>query len=147
MIQLQRMAEAHVSQIAELEKLCFSAPWSRNSVASELNNPLSLWLVATDGDTVAGYIGSQSVMGEADMMNVAVHPDYRRKGIGKQLVEALVASLKDNGVYSLTLEVRASNEPAISLYDQLGFTQVGRRPNYYRDPREDALILRKEWEV
>ena len=147
MIQLQRMTEAHVSQIAELEKLCFSAPWSRNSVASELNNPLSLWLVATDGDTVAGYIGSQSVMGEADMMNVAVHPDYRRKGIGKQLVEALVASLKDNGVYSLTLEVRASNEPAISLYDQLGFTQVGRRPNYYRDPREDALILRKEWEV
>jgi ribosomal-protein-alanine N-acetyltransferase len=147
MIQLQRVAEAHVSQIAELEKLCFSAPWSRNSVASELNNPLSLWLVATDGDTVAGYIGSQSVMGEADMMNVAVHPDYRRKGIGKQLVEALVASLKDNGVYSLTLEVRASNEPAISLYDQLGFTQVGRRPNYYRDPREDALILRKEWEV
>ena len=147
MIQLQRMAEAHVSQIAELEKLCFSAPWSRNSVASELNNPLSLWLVATDADTVAGYIGSQSVMGEADMMNVAVHPDYRRKGIGKQLVEALVASLKDNGVYSLTLEVRASNEPAISLYDQLGFTQVGRRPNYYRDPREDALILRKEWEV
>ena len=147
MIQLHRMAEAHVSQIAELEKLCFSAPWSRNSVASELNNPLSLWLVATDADTVAGYIGSQSVMGEADMMNVAVHPDYRRKGIGKQLVEALVASLKDNGVYSLTLEVRASNEPAISLYDQLGFTQVGRRPNYYRDPREDALILRKEWEV
>lgn len=147
MIQLQRMAEAHVSQIAELEKLCFSAPWSRNSVASELNNPLSLWLVATDADTVAGYIGSQSVMGEADMMNVAVHPDYRRKGIGKQLVEALVASLKDNGVYSLTLEVRASNEPAIRLYDQLGFTQVGRRPNYYRNPREDALILRKEWEV
>ena len=147
MIQLQRMAEAHVSQIAELEKLCFSSPWSRNSVASELNNPLSLWLVATDGDVIAGYIGSQSVMGEADMMNVAVHPDYRRKGIGKQLVEGLMASLKDKGVYSLTLEVRASNEPAISLYDQLGFTQVGRRPNYYRDPREDALILRKEWEV
>ena len=89
MIQLQRMAEAHVSQIAELEKLCFSAPWSRNSVASELNNPLSLWLVATDGDTVAGYIGSQSVMGEADMMNVAVHPDHRRKGLGEMLVLAL----------------------------------------------------------
>lgn len=147
MIQLQRMTEAHVSQIAELETLCFSAPWSRNSVASELNNPLSLWLVATDGELVAGYIGSQSVMGEADMMNVAVHPNYRRKGIGKQLVEALIVSLKEKGVYSLTLEVRASNQPAISLYDQLGFTQVGRRPNYYRDPREDALILRKEWEV
>lgn len=147
MIQLQKMAETHVSQVAELEKLCFSAPWSRNSVASELNNPLSLWLVATDGDVVAGYIGSQSVLGEADMMNVAVHPDYRRQGIGKLLVEELVASLKENSVYSLTLEVRASNDPAIGLYEQLGFTQVGRRPNYYRDPREDALILRKEWEV
>ena len=116
-------------------------------MASELNNPLSLWLVAMDGDTVAGYIGSQSVMGEADMMNVAVHPAYRRHGIGKMLVEGLVKALIDRDVYSLTLEVRASNEPAISLYDQLGFTQVGRRPNYYRDPREDALILRKEWEV
>lgn len=147
MIQLQRMAEAHVAQVAELEKLCFSSPWSRNSVASELNNPLSLWLVAMDGDTVAGYIGSQSVMGEADMMNVAVHPAYRRHGIGKMLVEGLVKALIDREVYRLTLEVRASNEPAISLYDQLGFTQVGRRPNYYRDPREDALILRKEWEV
>ena len=122
MIQLQRMAEAHVSQIAELEKLCFSAPWSRNSVASELNNPLSLWLVATDADTVAGYIGSQSVMGEADMMNVAVHPDYRRQGIAEKLCLALVDALKEKGNHCLTLEVRASNAPAIGLYEKLGFT-------------------------
>ena len=147
MIQLVNMAEAHVSQIAELEKLCFSCPWSEKSVASELNNPLSCWLVAVDGDAVAGYIGSQSVMGEADMMNVAVRPDHRRQGIAKMLVEGLVQELIKREVYSLTLEVRASNEPAILLYEQLGFHQVGRRPNYYRDPREDALILRKEWEV
>ena len=147
MIQLVNMSDAHVSQIAELEKLCFSCPWSEKSVASELNNPLSCWLVAMDGNVVAGYIGSQSVMGEADMMNVAVRPDHRRQGIAKMLVEGLVQELIKREVYSLTLEVRASNDPAIRLYEQLGFRQVGRRPNYYRDPREDALILRKEWEV
>ena len=145
MIELKVMTDAHVAQVAELEKLCFSDPWSENSVASELKNPLSLWLVALDGATVAGYIGSQSVEGEADMMNVAVHPDYRRKGIARELVTGLVAALADKGVHSLALEVRVSNAPAIALYEQLGFQQVGRRPNYYRNPKEDALILRKEW--
>ena len=145
MIELNMMTDAHVGQVAQLEKICFSAPWSENSVASELKNPISLWLVALDGATVAGYIGSQSVEGEADMMNVAVHPDYRRKGIARELVTGLVAALADKGVHSLALEVRASNAPAIALYQQLGFVQVGRRPNYYRNPKEDALILRKEW--
>ena len=145
MIELNMMTDVHVGQVAQLEKICFSAPWSENSVASELKNPLSLWLVALDGATVAGYIGSQSVEGEADMMNVAVHPDYRRKGIARELVTGLVAALADKGVHSLALEVRASNAPAIALYQQLGFVQVGRRPNYYRNPKEDALILRKEW--
>lgn len=145
MIRLEQMTDAHVAQIAELEKLCFSDPWSEKSVASELNNRLSLWLVALDGATVAGYIGSQSVGDEADMMNVAVHPDYRRRGIARELVMGLVAALGEKGVHSLALEVRASNAPAIALYEQLGFIQVGRRPNYYRNPKEDALILRKEW--
>ena len=145
MIRLEWMTDAHVAQVAELEKLCFSDPWSENSVASELKNPLSLWLVALDGATVAGYVGSQSVLDEADMMNIAVHPDYRRKGIARQLVTELVAALAKKGVHSLALEVRASNAPAIALYEQLGFQQVGRRPNYYRNPKEDALILRKEW--
>ena len=145
MIRLEWMTDAHVAQVAELEKLCFSDPWSENSVASELNNPLSLWLVALDDATVAGYVGSQSVQGEADMMNIAVHPDYRRKGIARQLVTELVAALAKKGVHRLALEVRASNAPAIALYEQLGFIQVGLRPNYYRNPKEDALILRKEW--
>ena len=145
MIELKVMTDAHVAQVAQLEKICFSDPWSENSVASELKNPLSLWLVALDDVTVAGYIGSQSVEGEADMMNVAVHPDYRRKGIARELVTGLVAALSEKGVHSLALEVRVSNAPAIALYEQLGFAQVGRRPNYYRNPKEDALILRKEW--
>lgn len=142
-----RMDKTHVGQIAALEKLCFSAPWSENAITSELKNPLSLWLVAVDGDKIAGYVGSQAVMGEADMMNVAVSPQYRRQGIGEKLVQELIRCLKDNSVYSLTLEVRQSNESAIALYYKLGFSQVGRRPNYYFNPKEDALILRKEWAV
>ncbi len=144
MIRYEMMSLEHVSQVAELEKLCFSDPWSERSIASELTNSLSYWLVALEGDRVAGYIGSQSVMGESDMMNVAVSPDYRRRGIGEGLVNALADALKERGNGSLTLEVRASNEPAIALYEKLGFAQVGRRPNYYRNPKEDALILRKE---
>ena len=146
MIEYVIMTTDHVPQVAQLEKECFHDPWSENSIASELNNPLSLWLVALDGQQVAGYVGSQSVMGEADMMNIAVSANYRRMGIAQGLVERLVTLLREKDVYSLTLEVRASNEPAKALYSKLGFNQVGRRPNYYRNPKEDALILRKEWE-
>ena len=139
------MAAEHVAQVAELEKVCFNDPWSEKSIASELENPLSLWLVAMDGETLAGYVGSQSVMGWADMMNIAVNPMYRRQGIASELVERLVAALQKKDVTCLTLEVRASNVSAQALYCELGFQQVGRRPNYYRNPKEDALILRKEW--
>lgn len=145
-MKITNMTAAHVSSVAELEKVCFSAPWSENSVASELNNPLALWLVAVENDRLAGYIGSQSVEGEADVMNVAVHPDFRRRGIAEELCRQLVSVLNERDVHSLTLEVRASNAPAIALYEKLGFTLVGRRPNYYRHPKEDALIMRKEWQ-
>ena len=141
------MKQEHIGQIAALEAACFSAPWSEKSVESELTNPLSLWLVAVDGDVVAGYVGSQTVMGEADMMNLAVGQAYRRQGIGRRLVEELVRHLRSAGTHSLTLEVRASNDPAIALYNNMGFLQVGKRPNYYSSPKEDALILRKEWDV
>lgn len=135
------MTADHVSMVAELEKLCFSDPWSETSIASELNNKLSAWLVALEDDRVAGYVGSQSVMGESDMMNIAVHPDYRRQGIAQALVNELIAVLRAAGNHSLTLEVRASNLAAQQLYKKMGFTEVGRRRNYYRNPKEDALIL------
>ena len=143
-MEIVKMTQAHVAAIAELEKVCFSDPWSVNSIAYELTNKLSHWLVAVEGEKVLGYIGSQTVLGEADMMNLAVKPEYRRRGVGEALVVRLVEELKVQNVYSLTLEVRVSNDPAIALYDKLGFLPVGRRPGYYRNPREDALILRKE---
>ena len=144
---IETMKESHVAQIAELEKICFSDPWSEMSIASELNNKLAFWLTAVEGDRVAGYIGSQTVIDETDMMNVAVHPDFRRQGIAEALVTSLVEQLKSMGSRCLTLEVRASNAPALALYEKLGFSEIGRRKNYYRNPREDALILRKEWEI
>ena len=146
-MKIETMNASHVAQIAELEKLCFSDPWSANSIASELDNKLAFWLVATEENCVAGYIGSQTVMDETDMMNVAVHPDFRRKGIAEALVNDLVENLKKMESHCLTLEVRASNTPAIALYEKLGFSEIGRRKNYYRNPREDALILRKEWKI
>ena len=143
-----KMTEKHVAQVAELEKLCFGTEaWSEKSVASELENKLALWIVADDDGKVLGYVGSQTVMEETDMMNIAVHPDCRKQGIATGLIVGLIGALKLQGSHSLTLEVRASNAPAITLYEKLGFLQVGLRKNYYRNPKEDALILRKEWEV
>ena len=136
------MGPEHTEQVAELETICFSDPWSLRSVISEMTNPLSLWLVAVEDGVVAGYVGSQTVMGEADMMNLAVRPEYRRTGVGTELVKQLIQQLKSRDVYCLTLEVRVSNSQAIALYGKLGFSQVGCRPNYYRNPKEDALILR-----
>ena len=139
------MNESHIDGIAEIEKLCFSDPWSVNSITAELNNPLSLWVVAMDADKLVGYVGSQSVLGWSDMMNLAVLPNYRRQGIGEALVAELISKLQQRENTCLTLEVRVSNLAAITLYEKMGFVQVGRRPNYYHNPKEDALILRKEW--
>lgn len=146
-MEILKMNQTHVPGIAEIERLCFSDPWSENSIAGELTSRLSHWLVAVEGEQVLGYIGSQSVLGQSDMMNVAVHPDHRRQGIAEALILALSTDLMALGNNCLTLEVRASNAPAISLYEKLGFDRVGCRPNYYRHPKEDALIMRKEWQA
>lgn len=141
------MNKDHVAQIAGLERLCFGDPWSEGSIASELDNPLSLWLVAEQNGAVCGYVGSQTVLDETDMMNIAVNPDCRRQGIAAALISELVARLKERGSHILRLEVRVSNAPAIALYYSMGFIQLGIRKNYYRNPKENALILGKEWEI
>ena len=140
------MKKDHVSQIARLEAQCFSDPWSEKSIASELENPLSLWLVAEENDQVFGYVGSQTVLDESDMMNIAVDPRFRRQGIARALIETLIAELSKMGSRCLRLEVRVSNENARALYARMGFQQLGLRKNYYHNPKEDALILGKEWE-
>ena len=144
MMEIIPMNESHVAAVAALEKANFSEPWSENSVRGELTNKLALWLVAVEDGEVLGYVGSQTVLQEADMMNIAVADTHRRQGIARLLVEELICQLD---AYQLTLEVRASNAPAIALYEKLGFQQVGLRKNYYHKPKEDALILRKEWKI
>ena len=138
------MQPEHVAAVAEMERQGFSDPWSEKSVASELDNPLSLWLIAEADGVVAGYVGSQTVLDRAEMMNLAVAQAFRRQGIGELLVKSLTEALAEKGVKTLLLEVRISNEPAKQLYQKLGFENVGKRPRYYEKPREDALILRKE---
>lgn len=144
-MELIPMNPSHVAQVAALERVCFTDPWSEASVAGELANELSLWLVAVEGETVLGYVGSQTVLDSTDILNVAVSPDHRDCGIGRALLTELEQRLRQQGVTEVLLEVRPSNAPAIALYTSLGFVQVGRRPNYYLNPREDALILKKEW--
>ena len=144
---ITEMNASHVPQVAALEKICFVDPWSEMSIASELQSLWSYWLVALEEDRVVGYVGSQSSIDEADIMNVAVHPDFRRRGVAEARIIRLVSDLKERGIHALLLEVRVSNTPAITLYEKLGFSQVGRRKNYYHNPKEDALILRKEWEI
>lgn len=139
---IRPMTAADVPSVAALEKLCFSDPWSVSSIASELDNALSLWLVWEEDGAAAAYLGVQRVPPQADVMNVAVSPALRRRGIARALFAELERRLPE--IDELFLEVRASNSGAIALYRTLGFEQVGRRPNYYLDPREDALILRKE---
>lgn len=138
------MSETHVSAVADLEKVCFPDPWSENSIRGELNNPLSLWLVAMEEDHLLGYVGSQTVAGESDMLNLAVSPQARRRGIGEALIRTLSERLAEQGSTAILLEVRESNHAAISLYEKMGFFHVGTRPNYYFHPRENAWIMRKE---
>ena len=142
-MEIAALQKEHLPQVAALEKACFSDPWSTESFACELENPLSLWLVALDGETVAGYVGSQSVFDEADIMNVAVRTEYRRRGVARALLLELERRLAQNCVTTVALEVRASNEPARRLYAALGYAQAGLRKNYYFHPKEDALILKK----
>ena len=143
-MEIVTMTNLHVEQVAALEEACFSVPWSLQSITSEISNPLALWLVAVLDGKVVGYIGSQTVLDEADMMNLAVVAEHRGQGIGRLLVESLIVVLRGNGVKCITLEVRDSNEAAIGLYSSLGFAEIARRPNYYIKPKEDARILRKE---
>ncbi|MDD6189711.1 MAG: ribosomal protein S18-alanine N-acetyltransferase [Clostridiales bacterium] len=138
---LVRLTEALIPQMEELERICFSMPWSAEMIRSELENPSCLYLAALEGDTLVGYIGVQTVLDEGYINNVAVRPEYRRRGIASALISLLIEQAREIGLAFLTLEVRASNDAAITLYEKLGFSPVGRRRNYYEKPREDAILM------
>ena len=146
-VRIVPMNSDHLDEVAELERICFSTPWSRNMLAEELDNALSAFLVALDDrGRVAGYAGLQVVLDEGYITNVAVRPDCRRQGVASQLLQVFLDFAQGNRLAFLTLEVRASNYDAIALYGSRGFRSVGRRKNYYEHPREDAIIMTKEFE-
>ncbi|MBE6964404.1 MAG: ribosomal-protein-alanine N-acetyltransferase [Ruminococcaceae bacterium] len=145
-VRIVPMTADHLDEVAELERICFSAPWSRNMLAEELNNALSAMLVALDDSgRVVGYAGVQVILDEGYITNVAVRPECRRQGIAGKLLDVFLNFAQGNQLAFLTLEVRASNEAAIILYGRHGFRGVGRRRNYYEHPREDAIIMTREF--
>lgn len=135
------MAERHLDDLAELERICFSQPWTRAGLAAELGNPAAVFAVAERNGETAGYAGMHRVVDECYVDNVAVLPRHRRKGTARMLMEFLINSARENGAKFITLEVRPSNTGALALYKNLGFREAGRRRNFYRLPAEDALIL------
>lgn len=140
------MAEKHLPALAELERACFSHPWSEGMLREELTREGGVFFVAEGpGGAVLGYAGVETVLDEGYITNVAVGAPYRRQGIAGALVAAL-AEYGRGRLAFLTLEVRASNAPAMALYHKYGFVQVGRRKNYYDAPREDAILMKLEFE-
>ena len=135
------MAPCHIEALAALERACFAAPWSAESLTEELDNPLAHFRVAEAEDgTVLGYVGVHFLADEGFITNVAVNPAARRQGVAKTLLSDLAGYAATIPAYRITLEVRVSNAPAIALYEGLGYVRDGVRPNFYRNPTEDAAI-------
>ena len=143
---LEALSEKHLDGINEIDKFSFSRPWSAESFKSELTNPLAVyWVAVDDNDNVIGYGGYWWIFDEANITNIAVHPDYRQKGIASAILKAMCDKCSVTDVLTLNLEVRVSNTPAQSLYKKFGFKEVGVRPKYY-DNKEDAILMTKEIE-
>ncbi len=137
------MTEEDVTGVAEIEKECFASPWSEKSLSEELENGNAHFLVADINGEIAGYMGTISVFGECSVTNVAVKEKHRNKGIASSLLQRAILNSLYFGDDFITLEVRKSNTPAISLYEKFGFQKMGERKNFYRLPTEDAYIYNK----
>lgn len=140
-VRFSRMTREDIPALAEMELLCFSQPWSAQAFEAELNNKTAVFCVAKSGETPVGYIGMHHVLDEGYIANVAVHPDFRRRGIATALVRRVLLYARRNRMAFLTLEVRESNAGAIGCYRKLGFGEVGRRKGYYANPTEDAVLM------
>ena len=136
-------SEKHVEQLEKLEKACFSMPWTRDFLVSQLPDDRHVFIAAVEGEKVLGYVGLMYVLDEGYISNVAVAPEHRRKGIADALINELIERCCALELSFATLEVRAGNAPAISLYEKHGFSPVGKRKNYYDFPKEDAILMTK----
>jgi ribosomal-protein-alanine N-acetyltransferase len=132
-----------LERLEELERQCFSLPWTREQLESQLPDLQHVFLVADENDRVLGYVGMMAVLDEGYISNVAVASEARRRGIGRALVEELLDRSEKLSLSFVTLEVREHNEAAIALYAGLGFVPAGLRKNYYDSPKENALLMTK----
>lgn len=132
---------AHLEGAAELERLCFSSPWSVNSLKLLTNDGIGVGFVCELDGKVVAYGGMLVAVDEGQITNIAVHPDYRRRGLASTVLNSLMRHAKSCHADSVTLEVRASNTAAIALYKKAGFAEVGRRRGFYTKPTEDAVIM------
>lgn len=141
MIQYRFMKPEDCRQVEELYQACFSHPWTLHAIEEMFTVEGYVSLVAEEEEHIVGYIGMKTVCDEADITNVAVAPSVRRQGIAHTLLERLLTEAEKGDICSIFLEVRVSNDPAITLYQHAGFEDCGRRKNYYDKPTEDALIM------
>ncbi len=137
---IRELTQTEIPEIAEIERRCFSHPWSDDSINDSFANSSNRFYIAELDGVIAGYVGLSVIIDEGYILNVAVLPDYRRKGIAKALINHIISIYKEKLAF-LTLEVRPSNTAAIRLYESFGFEKAGLRKDYYREPKEDALIL------
>ena len=138
-MKITKMTEKHAPSLAELDKICFSVPWSENSFREEAENSLAKYFVAEEDGKLIGYIGVWCVQDEGQITNIAVLPEYRRRGVASKLLEHLASECE--GLSRLVLEVRESNIGALALYEKYGFKKVGMRKNFYHSPTENAIIM------
>ena len=140
MIDYVPMKREHIDGMVEIEEQCFNSGYGRKTFEKELENKIAKYFVALDNDKVVGYAGFWNACGVADIIDVATHTEWRRKGIGQGLVKRLIDQCQNDGVCELNLEVRVSNTAAIGLYEKMGFSMVGMRKNYYEN-KEDAYLM------
>lgn len=138
------LEQRHIKDIAKLEVLCFSEPWSEEGILEAYRLGTKFFVAESDKNLI-GYIGIKAVIDEGYITNVAVYPQYRRMGVAAALLNKVFDFAKEKGLSFVSLEVRASNTQAVSLYQKTGFKEEGRRKDFYRLPREDALIMTKRF--
>ena len=141
MIHFRQMTPEDAAGVELVEKASFAVPWSREAFWQEAASERAFYLLVLEDERIIGYAGTWIILDEAQITNVAIAPEFRGQGIGSQLMKELICQVKARGATAMTLEVRPSNAPAIALYTSFGFRDTGRRPGYYQDNGEDAIIM------
>jgi ribosomal-protein-alanine N-acetyltransferase len=141
MTEIKVLEKEHLPFVARIEELCFSQPWSEQSLELLLRDGAVGFVALVDG-TVAAYGGMMYVLDEGQITNIATHPSYRKRGLGRAVVNALSEYAQENGISNVYLEVRESNAAARRLYAVCGYTEIGQRRRFYRDPVEDAVLMK-----